>query len=170
MPPARYIPPPEYLSYLDSVSLYSTSARLLKSEFCFRFYSVTICVAFPVSILVKYVRCAHQDARICISILQTLAKVLEITFRIRGAKKKQNLLHSLVDIVHHFVVSAARVDSGDDAGCQAVHQLAQDDSVPQRILKGEAGREAFPNHRLDPVLRLALLLWLALSGHLSMGE
>ena len=74
--------------------------------------------------------------------------------------------HLLINIVHHFVVPSAGVDSGNDARRQAVHQFAQDDAVPERILK-RYWWKAFPNHGLDPVLRLSLLLWLPLSRDLQ---
>lgn len=80
------------------------------------------------------------------------------------------LEYLLVDVVHHFVVSATRVDPGDDARRQAVHQLAQDNAIPKRILKGAVGRESFTNHSLDPVLSLALLLWLPLTRDLGMDK
>lgn len=74
--------------------------------------------------------------------------------------------YSLVDVVHHFVVAAAGVDARNDAGRQAVHQLAQNDAIAQSVLEW-GGRKAFANHGLDPVLSLVLLFWLPFASNLK---
>lgn len=74
--------------------------------------------------------------------------------------------HSLVNVVHHFVVAAARVDARNDAGRQTVHQLAQNDAVAQCILERN-GRETFTDHSFDPMLSFMLLFWLTLASNLN---
>lgn len=75
----------------------------------------------------------------------------------------------LVNVVHHFVVPAACVDFGNYSWRQTVHQLAQNNTVPEGILEGHWG-ETFSNHRFDPVLRFTFLLWLTLSGDLQLMD
>lgn len=75
----------------------------------------------------------------------------------------------LVNVVHVFVVSTGDVDLGDDAGLQAVHQLAQDDAVAQSLLVRYVGKP-LPDHRFDPLLGFLLLLGFTLARALELRK
>jgi hypothetical protein len=72
----------------------------------------------------------------------------------------------LTEVVHHLIIAARSVYSGDEAGLQLVDQLAEDDAIPQDVLVRYSRWEALPHNGLDPCLGLCFLFRLALSCNL----
>lgn len=79
----------------------------------------------------------------------------------------------LAQVVHHLVIAAGGVDLGDDAGLQAVHQLAQDDAVSQYRLIGHCNGKrdvsALRTMEYEYSALTSPVLWQASSAYLQGG-
>jgi hypothetical protein len=76
------------------------------------------------------------------------------------------LVGLLIEVVHHLIIAARSIYFGDYAGLQLVHQLAEDDAVPQHVLIWDSWTKALPDNGFNPCLRLLFLLGLPLSCNL----
>lgn len=92
----------------------------------------------------------------------TCARCRRASHRYFGTYFIANLHYSQVDVLHHLELSAAGVDFRHRSGQDLVHEMAQYLAVFKHILEALARRELLADDRLDPFLRLLLLLRIAL--------
>lgn len=74
--------------------------------------------------------------------------------------------YSRIDILHHFELSASRVDFWYRSRSEFIHHMAQDLAVLEDVFKGFTSRKLFAKNRLDPFLRLPFLLRVAFRRNL----